>query len=59
MINVNLSYINEIQLLKLNWTNELNVNQFNVNSWCGIMNVSVNSLRSKVIESWIVEWKSI
>ena len=35
--------------------NGLNVNQLNVNNWYEIMNVSVNSLKSNVIESWIVE----
>ena len=28
-------------------------------SWYGIMNISVNSLKSNVIGSWIIEWKSI
>ena len=39
--------------------NGLNVNQLNVNSWYEIMNISVNSLNSNVIESWMIEWKSI
>ena len=41
--------------LKLNWINGLNVNQLNVNNWYEIMNISVNSLKSNVIRSWIVE----
>ena len=39
--------------------NGLNINQLNVNSWYEIMNVTVNWLKSNVIRSWIIEWKSI
>ena len=38
--------------------NGLNVSQLNVNlSWYEIMNISVNSLKSNVIGSWIIECK--
>jgi len=45
-----------------NWIEWLDwmINQLNVNlSWYEIMNESVNSLKSNVIGSWIIEWKSI
>ena len=39
--------------------NGLNINQLNVNNWYEIMNISVNSLKSNVTGSWIIERKSI
>ena len=39
--------------------NGLNINQLNVNlSWYEIMNISVNSLKSNVIGSWI-NWMEV
>ena len=52
MIDMNLSYVNRNSTFVIEWINWMLINWMWIN-WNGIMNESINSLKSNVIGSWI------
>ena len=53
----NLKWLNELPMELNEWIECKSIEcEF---SWYGIMNIGVNSLKSNVIGSWIIEWNQI
>ena len=52
MIDMNLSYVNRNSTFVIEWINWMLINWMWIN-WNGIINESVNSLKSNFIGSWI------